>query len=62
MREALSEFDITQMEILDVLRSKSFTGSALFLTGNEEAMFAEKYRRMVSLWREFRPEYDLPPA
>jgi hypothetical protein len=59
MREALSEFDFTQMEILDVLRAKSFRGSAVFLKGNEEALFSAKYRHMLQLWKEFRPDYGL---
>jgi hypothetical protein len=59
MREALSEFDFTQMEILDVLRSRSFRGSSVFLRGNEESLFAAKYQRMVQLWTHFRPEYGL---
>ena len=59
MRDALVEFDITQMEILDVLRSRSFRGSSVFLRGDEEAIFAAKYRHMLSLWTEFRPLYGL---
>jgi hypothetical protein len=59
MREALSEFDFTQMEILDVLRARSFRGSSVFLRGNEEAAFAAKYKRMLGLWKKLRPEYGL---
>jgi hypothetical protein len=59
MREALSEFDFTQMEILDVLRARSFRGSSVFLKGNEEAIFGAKYRQMFDLWKELRPAYGL---
>lgn len=59
MQKALSGFQIDQMEILDVLRSRSFSGSTLALRGNEEALFKARYLRMLELWKNLRPEYGL---
>jgi hypothetical protein len=59
MQNALSGFQIAQMEILDVLRSHSFSGASLALRGNEEAVFKAKYRKMLELWTDLRPEYGL---
>jgi hypothetical protein len=59
MREALDGFSITSMEILDVLRARSFAGSVVFLKGDEEAAFASRYEEILELWNELRPEYGL---
>lgn len=59
MREALSEFDLTHMEILDVLRGRSFEGSSLYLKGDEEALFSSRYSVMFELWESLKPEYNL---
>jgi hypothetical protein len=59
LRNALSEFDITEMEILDILRARSFSGGAVFLKGDEEALFARRYGEIASLWHELRPTYGL---
>ncbi|WP_324748770.1 hypothetical protein SH591_08610 [Sphingomonas sp. LY54] len=59
MGDALSEFELSGMEILDVLRGRSFSGASTFLRGDEEALFAARYERILALWEELRPEYDL---
>jgi hypothetical protein len=59
MGEALSEYSLTDMEILDVLRGRSFRGSRIFLKGDEEALFARKYAEVIYEWDDLRAEYDL---
>lgn len=59
MSDALAEFELSGMEILDVLRGRSFSGSSTFLRGDEEALFAVRYELILTLWEELRPEYDL---
>lgn len=59
MHDALVGFQIARMEILDVLRSRSFKGDSLALKGDEEAIFKQKYLKMLELWRELRPDYGL---
>jgi hypothetical protein len=59
MTDALSEYDRTGMQILDVLRGRAFSGSSTFLKGDEEALFELRYRRMLDLWEELRPAYHL---
>lgn len=59
MREALPRFSITDMEILDVLRGRSFSGASIFLKGDEEALLAKRFEEMLAMWHELRPEYDL---
>jgi hypothetical protein len=59
MKDALSEYDPVDMDILDVLRARSFSGGSLFLKGDEEAIFASRYQKAVAIWTELRPEYGL---
>jgi hypothetical protein len=59
LREALSEFDPADMEILDVLRGRAFSGRSVFLRGDEEALFADKYIEMLRIWESLKPEYGL---
>lgn len=59
MANALPKFDVAQMELLDILRSRSFRGSSLLPRGDEEAIFKAKYLQMLGLWNDLRPEYDL---
>ena len=57
MGEALSEFDRTDIEILDVLRGQSFSGAQVFLRGDEESIFAAQYLEILRSWEALRPEY-----
>jgi hypothetical protein len=59
MKDALSKYDPVDMEILDVLRARSFSGGSVFLKGDEQAIFARRYREIVKMWQELRPEYGL---
>lgn len=57
MGNALSEYDRAGMEILDVLRGRSFSGASLFLKGDEEAIFERRYADILKRWEELKPEY-----
>lgn len=59
MSDALSEFAMTEMEFLDVLRSRSFSGASIFLHGDEEAVFERRYHDMLTRWEDLKPEYGL---
>lgn len=59
MRDALSKYDPVDMEILDVLRARSFSGGSVFLKGDERAIFSDRYDKIRSKWHELRPEYGL---
>lgn len=58
MSEALPRFSITDMEILDVLRSRGYRGSRVFLKGDEEMLFSTRYAEIAALMDELRPEYQ----
>lgn len=59
MSEALSEYDLADMELLDVLGARSFSGSSTFLKGDEESIFEVRYAHILALWDELKPEYGL---
>lgn len=59
MREALSTYDLADMELLDVLRGRSFSGASHFLKGDEEVVFQRRYQAVVQRWEELKPEYGL---
>jgi hypothetical protein len=59
MSEALQEYSITDLEILDVLRGRSYSGASLFLKGDEESIFYDRYADILAKWLELRPEYNL---
>ena len=59
MREALPDFSITDMEMLDVLRGTSFSGASVSLKGDEEAAFSARYSEILKLWNELKPAYGL---
>jgi hypothetical protein len=59
MAEALNNYSITDMEVLDILRSRSFSGASIFLKGDEEAHFSQRYMEVISEWDALRPEYGL---
>jgi hypothetical protein len=59
MTEALAQYSITDMEIVDVLRGRGFRGSQVFLKGDEEALFNERYEEIAALMDELRPEYQV---
>jgi len=59
MGEALSDFDLTCMEILDVIKGRSFAGSEIYLKGDEGSLFSLRYSAIMELWESLKPEYDL---
>jgi hypothetical protein len=59
MRDALSKYDPVDMEILDVLRARSFSGGSVFLKGDERSVFIQRYEKILGIWSELRPEYGL---
>ena len=59
MSKALSDYRVDQMEILDVLRSRSFSGASMRFRGDEETVFKTKFTTMFELWRGLRPDYGL---
>jgi hypothetical protein len=58
MTEALPQYSITDMEIVDVLRGRGFRGSRLFLKGDEEALFTQRYAQLAAQLDSLRLEYD----
>lgn len=59
MTEALEKYTYTDMEILDVLRGRSYSGLRISLKGDEEALFVSRYRQIKARWEELCPEYGL---
>jgi hypothetical protein len=59
MSEALPNYSLTDIEILDVLRARGFRGSRLFLKGDEEALFSRRYAEILKEWDGLRTEYGL---
>jgi hypothetical protein len=59
MGEALPNHSLSNMEILDILRGRAFSGGSLFLKGDEEYLFSKRYREILGEWDDLRPEYGL---
>lgn len=59
MSDAISEYDTTDMRILDVMRARSFSTVETPLRGDEEALFTDKFRTLLADWDRLRSEY--PP-
>lgn len=59
MAEALSDHDMNDMEVLDVLRGRSFSGSNIPLTGEEGKIFGKRYKEILKEWDALRPHYGL---
>lgn len=59
MGDALTKHDPVDMEILDVLRARSFSGGSVFLKGDERAIFEHRYEAIRKRWDELKPEYGL---
>lgn len=60
MGEALENESPVELEILDVLRARSYSGAKLFPKGDEELIFKHRYAEIVERWTALRPEYGLP--
>lgn len=51
MSQALPQFDLNEMRILDVIRGDVFSVDRFPLTGNEEEIFNLRYRSILREWR-----------
>ncbi|NYD89004.1 hypothetical protein [Sphingomonas melonis] len=51
MSEALPDLPLAEMRILDVLRGEAYSPDIYPLIGNEEEVFALRYRRILREWR-----------
>ena len=58
MRCAFGEPLNTRLEILDVLRSRSFSEFVVPLLGNEADIFQRRYHEIVDVYERLRPEYE----
>lgn len=59
MHNALKQYPISDMRILDVIRAKSFSVQDHPLQGNEAALFKAHFKHLKGKWDELRTEY--PP-
>lgn len=59
MQEALPKAAPADIEILDVLRGRSFGGSTMVLRGDEEAIFQRRFEEIEAIWEELKVEYGL---
>jgi len=57
LKEALPEFDHTDLRILDVIRAKAYSTLEYPLTGTEQQEFQYKYRMLIDKWEELNKEY-----
>ncbi|WP_123906212.1 hypothetical protein [Sphingorhabdus sp. YGSMI21] len=57
MEQALSEFSITEMKILDVIRGKDYSQNSHPLTGKEQQIFDDRYSIILELWNSLKKEY-----
>lgn len=53
MSKAVSEHRIEDMRILDVIRGEAYSIDKYSLSGNEEAVFTDRYRVILSEWRTY---------
>lgn len=58
MSQALPEFSINDMRILDVIRGRSFSVEECPQTGAEEVELRVEFDRLLNRWTELRREYD----
>lgn len=59
MASALADFDISEMHILDIIRGRSFANPSIFLKGDEDRIFFDRYSQLLNEWRALRPHYGL---
>jgi hypothetical protein len=52
--EALREFRVEDLRIIDVLRSSYFRSTESPMQGNERKIFIEKYDAVLTEWRKLR--------
>lgn len=59
MSRGFTEFDLDELEILDVIAGTSFSGRKIRLNGDEEEVFRSNYQRLHAEWAALRPAYGL---
>lgn len=57
--QALPDYPLQDVRILDVMRGNAFALSSTPLLGNEDLLFHEQYSRVLTRWRALRSEYGL---
>ncbi len=58
MSQALPQFQIQDMRILDVIRGHSFSIAECPQRGDEEVQIRSEYQRLIDRWNALRLEYD----
>lgn len=58
MGQALTQYDVQDMRILDILRGDVYSVDRFPLNGNEGAIFVERYARMLHDWRQFLKDFS----
>lgn len=56
MQQALTEFDAGDMRVIDTLRRTFFSPQTTPLQGNEEVVFRENYKLLISEWERLKRE------
>ena len=57
MSKCIKGYALQDMRLLDVIKGRSFSTLDTPLAGNEEMIFAEKYKALISEWNALRAEY-----
>lgn len=57
MSKSIRGYALQDMRLLDIIKGRSFSTLDTPLVGNEEALFAEKYKALVAEWDALRAEY-----
>jgi hypothetical protein len=58
MSKSIKRYALQDMRLLDIIRGRSFSTLDTPLAGNDEKLFAEKYKALVSEWNALRAEYS----
>ncbi len=57
MSKCIKGYALQDMRLLDIIKGRSFSTLDTPLAGNEEILFAEKYKALMSEWNALRAEY-----
>jgi len=57
MSKSIEGYALQDMRLLDIIKGRSFSTLDTPLAGNEEKLFADKYKSLVSEWNALRAEY-----
>lgn len=56
--QSLRRFNLSEIQILDVFRGRSFSNRDLPFRGDERRVFLTRYRALIAEWERLRREYD----